>query len=103
MKRVYSSLIRSTCEYVKNILEEQGIPCIITGDYLGVAVGEIPPIETWPGVWVLQNADEDRALQIIEDLNQKEKEKGTWRCARCGEELDQQFDMCWKCGTARPG
>ena len=22
-----------------------------------------------------------------------------WRCLACGEELDEQFDTCWKCGT----
>jgi hypothetical protein len=24
-----------------------------------------------------------------------------WRCLACGEELDNQFDTCWKCGTPR--
>ena len=24
-----------------------------------------------------------------------------WKCPRCGEELESQFDTCWKCGTVR--
>ncbi len=26
-----------------------------------------------------------------------------WKCASCGELLEAQFDVCWKCGTAKPG
>jgi hypothetical protein len=25
----------------------------------------------------------------------------SWKCARCGEEIKEQFDSCWKCGTER--
>ena len=24
-----------------------------------------------------------------------------WKCPKCGEESEPQFDACWKCGTAR--
>jgi hypothetical protein len=27
----------------------------------------------------------------------------TWRCPRCSEILEAQFDNCWKCGEAQPG
>ncbi len=23
----------------------------------------------------------------------------TWNCPKCGEEVEAQFDACWKCGT----
>lgn len=102
MKRVYSSQIRPTVEYVKNILEEQGIPCMITGEYLGVAIGEIPPIETWPGVWVLEDGDEDRALQTISTLEQNESHNvGAWQCPQCNEKCEDQFDTCWNCGAPK--
>ena len=26
---------------------------------------------------------------------------GPWNCPQCGEELEPQFDACWKCGTTR--
>jgi len=26
-----------------------------------------------------------------------------WRCAGCGEELEDSFDSCWNCGTGRDG
>lgn len=102
MKRVYSSQTRSTADYVKKILEEQGIRCTVPGEYLGVAIGEIPPIESWPGVWILDNSDEERALQIISELEQDEAQNtGTWKCPQCGEQSDEQFGACWNCGTPK--
>ena len=26
-----------------------------------------------------------------------------WRCPRCGEEIEEVFDACWKCGSGRDG
>lgn len=26
-----------------------------------------------------------------------------WNCSRCSERLDDDFDVCWKCGTGRSG
>jgi hypothetical protein len=25
-----------------------------------------------------------------------------WQCAKCGEQLEEQFEACWKCMTPRP-
>jgi hypothetical protein len=26
-----------------------------------------------------------------------------WNCTQCGEKIGDQFDSCWKCGTAKTG
>jgi hypothetical protein len=26
-----------------------------------------------------------------------------WYCSKCGEEVDDEFDVCWSCGTTREG
>ena len=26
-----------------------------------------------------------------------------WQCVKCREELEETFDVCWKCGTSREG
>jgi hypothetical protein len=26
-----------------------------------------------------------------------------WTCAKCGEQIEETFDACWKCGTSRDG
>jgi hypothetical protein len=25
-----------------------------------------------------------------------------WKCGGCGDAVDDQFDVCWKCGDAKP-
>ena len=26
-----------------------------------------------------------------------------WKCPKCGEEIEETFDTCWRCGTSRGG
>ena len=26
-----------------------------------------------------------------------------WRCGKCGESVDDNFEVCWKCGTSKEG
>ena len=26
-----------------------------------------------------------------------------WQCSKCGEEVEEDFDVCWQCGTDREG
>ncbi len=28
---------------------------------------------------------------------------GQWTCPKCGEQIEKQFDSCWRCSTPRPG
>jgi len=37
--------------------------------------------------------------------NQTGPKKGAavWKCVKCGERIEEQFDSCWKCGTDRTG
>ena len=100
MKKVYSSALLTIVENVKNVLELNEIRCVLKNQYLSAALGDIPPIECWPQLWV---ADEDveRALQIIDLSVDKESPQGKWVCPKCKEKLEAQFTECWNCGTTR--
>ena len=101
MKRIYSAPVLAMVENVKNVLELNGVKSTITNQYLSAGVGELPPIESWPQLWV-EEEDVERAAEIIrstgKDLNQPEK---VWVCPKCNEEVEEQFTECWNCGTAR--
>ena len=101
MKRIYSAPVLALVENIKNVLELNGIESTISNQYLNAVVGELPPIETWPQLWVAEQ-DADRASEIIEatktDVSQSQE---TWVCSKCGEELEGQFTECWNCGTAK--
>ena len=82
-------------------LRAAGIRCEVRNTVLSGALGEIPFLECAPQVWLLDDADEARAREILRQL--REPPAGTpWRCAGCGEESEPQFGTCWKCGATRP-
>ena len=101
MKRIYSAPVLAIVENMKNVLQLYGIRSIITNQFLSAGVGELPPIESWPQLWVAEE-DAERASEIIEvipkDLNEGKK---TWICPKCNEEVEGQFTECWNCGTPR--
>ena len=101
MKRVYSSPLITIVENVKNVLELHGIRCIVRNQHLSTALGEIPPIECWPQLWVAEE-DAERASQIIDtSFADNVSPQGNWICQKCKEKLEAQFTECWNCGTTR--
>ena len=103
MKKVYTSPNLMMVGHVRNILESSGIPCVVRNQFLSVAMGEIPPIECWPELWVVDDDAFEQARGIVEDsIKSAETAKESWICPACGEEMEGQFTDCWNCGTSRP-
>lgn len=102
MKKVYSAENRMLAGYVHGILESHGIQSFLKHENLGGAVGELPPNECWPEVWVLEDRDAELAERLIRDLLADMEGATAWRCPQCRELIDGQFGQCWNCGTAAP-
>ena len=84
-----------------NYLQQHDIPCELKNEFIGGAVGEIPPIECWPELWVNEK-DEPRAKTLLEsDPLAAQQDLPVWRCKFCGEESDGQFSHCWNCEAER--
>jgi hypothetical protein len=99
MERVYSAQFLAPVANMKNVLKMHGIESNITGENLSAAVGEIPPIEAWPQLWVTDQ-DIERAKKIIEDgLKDSPESQKVLICPNCGKEVEGQFAVCWNCGT----
>jgi len=94
---VSESLI--TINHYKNLLAAEGIRTEIRNEHLGSIMGEMPFVETWPELWVVNDLDFDRAAQLITAAD-SESPRASWRCKRCGEENEGQFAACWKCSAA---
>jgi hypothetical protein len=98
LKKVTSADSLVTISHYKNLLESEGIPAFLTNDHLGSIVGEMPFQEVWPQLWVRNDLDYDRAVQLID--SQKivdESPSAPWRCSNCGTENEGQFAACWQC------
>lgn len=104
MKRVFSSPDLIQASQLKDLLEREGIPCLIRNDILGNLAPEVPFTEAFPEVWVQNDSDAGRAEAIKADWRAARPagaQSGLWECPQCGEKLEGQFSSCWKCGTER--
>ncbi len=89
--------------HLKNVLENQGIICLIKNENLLSAAGGLPPIDCWPEIWVAEESQYDQAKVIIEAALSSQVLPGLpWKCPGCGEEHQPQFTECWNCGGSRP-
>ena len=63
-------------------------------------VGQIPPDQALPEVWVEDAEDFDRALALLESWRRLPHR--IWACTNCREIVDGPFDQCWNCGANMP-
>ncbi|MDA0679541.1 MAG: DUF2007 domain-containing protein [Proteobacteria bacterium] len=102
MKKVTSSDSLVTINHYKNLLESEGIPAFLRNEHLGSIVGEMPFQEVWPQLWVRNDLDYDRAVQLIDSQKTDDESPGSpWRCAHCGTENEGQYAACWQCSKAQ--
>jgi len=86
--------------HVSSLLRQQGISCHLRNENLVGALGELPPTECWPEVWIADDGDQERAQEIINAALAPLASQPGWHC-RCGEDLEGQFSHCWRCGADR--
>jgi membrane protease subunit (stomatin/prohibitin family) len=98
MKKLTSAESLITINHYRNMLAAEGIRTEVRNQHLGGIMGEVPFFETWPQLWVVNDLDHDRALQLIEAAD-AESPAEPWRCGKCGEENEGQFSACWNCGA----
>ena len=99
MKRVYTADNRALAWHIKNVLQSNSIESEVRNDTLHSAQGGIPVNDCYPEVWILNEADESLATQLIEEQNKPEQheQKAEWKCSNCGEQNFGQFEICWNC------
>jgi len=103
LRKVFSSHDSLLAGYLASLLEERGITCVVKNRFLGGAAGELPPTECWPEIWVADDRDEALALRILAAHQEgASASRENWTCPDCGEALEGQFEICWRCGTERP-
>jgi ribosomal protein S14 len=102
MKKVYSAKDPLMVGHLKNVLTTFEIRCVTRNLDLSSAAGELPPIDCWPELWVVNDEELAEAKTILKKtLAPLESVKKSWRCRDCGENIEGQFSECWKCGRSR--
>jgi hypothetical protein len=102
MKKVYSAKDPLMVAHLKNVLETYGVKCVTRKLDLAIAAGELPLIECWPELWIVDDNRKLEAETILKrTLAPLASVKKPWRCEGCSEEIGGQFSECWKCGRNR--
>ncbi|MCC5869144.1 MAG: DUF2007 domain-containing protein [Gammaproteobacteria bacterium] len=103
MKKVYSHESIVTINHLRNVLEAQGVAAIVRNDRLFGVLGEVPFMECWPQLWVLNDLQADHAKQLIgAALAEPDGSDVDWTCGSCGERIEGHFAVCWQCGAQAP-
>jgi len=98
MIKVFESFDFSQVGQMQSLLESHGIKTFIRNEYGCSVVGELPFVEVVPQLFVLEQNDFDKAVELLSlDLPEQEPAKD-WICPGCGAEVEGNFSRCWKCG-----
>lgn len=101
MMRLYRAQHLVEASHIKNLLDSAGIRAFLRNENLVRLSGEVPFDQTWPEVWIEDEAQATTARSILENVRQANRDAPAWFCTQCGERLEGQFSACWKCGTER--
>ena len=103
MKKLHTFTLADRAEagLLKELLERDGVACLIRNEQLFAALGEIPFLECFPELWVLDDEIWPRAKLLLDNWFKSDEEAPAWNCPACGELLEGQFGACWKCGKER--
>jgi len=96
MKKVFTHENKMIVENAKNLIEMEGMQTFLKNEFSSGAMGELSPMDTWPEVWVFDDADFDKASTIVKPLLENTSGPG-WVCAHCSEENNSSFETCWNC------
>ena len=68
--------------------------------FAGSIAGEIPPDQALPELWLIDEAQDLAARQLLHQLQHPPERR--WACPGCAEIIDGPFETCWNCGSAAP-
>jgi hypothetical protein len=101
MKRVVQAPNLMIATLWVDMLTHAGMPATVQRAFASGIVGEIPPDQALPEVWVEDDHHHTPAVRMV-DLLQHPVER-RWVCSRCEEIVEGPFEQCWNCEALRDG
>lgn len=99
MKKLIAAPNLVTAHLMADFLREAGIETVLLNQYAAGAIGELPVDTSRPQLWLKNPNQEAYARSLLETFERRTVTSANWRCARCGENNPDNFDVCWQCGT----
>jgi len=86
VKQVFLARDVPEAHFVRGLLESHGLDVAVRGEDLWGARGELPLVDTWPTVWVLDESCETEARRVIQEYEsgkvERSEQRTGWRLAR---------------------
>jgi hypothetical protein len=80
-------------------LREEGVEATVQREYLGAVMGQLPPDQCLPEIWIDDETQFERAQQVLHAAQHRPQA----HCQlRCGERIEGGFEQCWHCGAMMP-
>jgi len=77
-----------------------GIAASVQRAFASGIVGQIPPDQALPEIWLTDDSQLSRARALLHEWqNQPHR---VWACRSCTEMVEGPFEQCWNCGAAMP-
>jgi len=104
MIKVFEDFDITLVGHYQSVLESNDIATFMKNQFGTSGAGELPFVEVVPQLWVLNEADVERAKALIEELHNPDNNQQlkAWVCPKCGTAQEAAFTHCWKCSAARP-
>jgi hypothetical protein len=83
-----------------DMLRDQGFDVRVQRLYLSGVVGEIPPDQSLPELWLIDDRQMDQAKAALQGIQHVPQRR--WGCLACGETVEGGFEQCWNCGALMP-
>jgi len=99
MKKVFTHENRMIVYNMKNLLQSEGIEIVMKNEFTGGGVGDLPAFDTWPEIWICDEAQADQAQSVLDSVSSA-NDAEEWLCRTCQENNDAAFRLCWKCGSS---
>jgi uncharacterized protein YlaI len=100
MKRLTQAPNLAIATLWADMLTGAGIDCNVQRAYASSIAGEIPPDQSLPEVWVVDDEQLEPARRLFAELRGAPQRH--WVCPGCHERVDGPFEQCWNCGAMMP-
>ena len=100
MKRVWSGSSLPDTTHFKNLLEHAGVACVIKNHELSGGLGDLPVLDCAPEIWVLDDAEAERAEALIRDSVRPIAGAAPWRCPRAARTTSRSSRRAGAAATA---
>lgn len=99
MKEIFRAHDHALVGYYKTVLEAKGIPIILRNEYASTGITEIPIVEFYPNICVMNDADYEKAREILKNITQGDAKSSDQdlTCPSCSETNPGNFEICFSC------